>query len=83
MALSSHILKFILFGIKMYFLDNSEVELFQCVCLTSSIRDPPGPGGSWQPADVRTPPGPGGSLYAAVFASVMIKLSGLLHPFIS
>ena len=51
--------------------------------LTPSVRAPPGRGGSWQPADVRTPPGRGGSLYAAVFAPLMLKCSGLLHPFIS
>ena len=49
--------------------------------LTPSVRDPPGRGGSWQPADVRTPLA-GGSLYATVFAPLMIKFSGLLHPFI-
>ena len=48
--------------------------------LTPSIRDPPPrAGGSWQPANVQTP-WAGGSLYAAFFASVMIKLSRLLHP---
>ena len=45
--------------------------------LTSSIRNPRAGGGSWQLANVWKPTRPGGgSLYASVFASVIIKLTG-------
>ena len=44
--------------------------------LTSSIRDPRAGGGAWQPVNEWNPLRPGGSLYASIFASVIIKLSG-------
>ena len=51
--------------------------------LTPSVRTPPGPGGGHgNQLMYGPPPGPGGSLYAAVFAPLMLKCSGLSHPFI-
>ena len=51
--------------------------------LTPSVQAPRAGGGSWQPADVWTPqPSRGGHLMLPIFASLILKCSGLSHPFI-
>ena len=59
----------------------NSIQQLRNVHFNSANTRPTGPGGHGNQL-IYGPPQAGGSLYAAVFASVMIKLTSLLHPFI-